>query len=60
MKIPTLQGIIRRRILVNYRAEPEVIQKILPPRFRPKLHDGQAIAGILSNTARTHSPEIRA
>jgi len=46
MKIPTLQGIIRRRILVNYRAEPEVIQKILPPRFRPKLHDGRAIAGI--------------
>ena len=46
MKIPTLQGIIKRRILVNYRAEPEAIQKILPPQFRPKLHDGRAIAGI--------------
>ena len=33
MKIPTLQGIIKRRILVNYRAEPEVIQKILPQVF---------------------------
>lgn len=46
MKIPTLQGIIKRRILVNYRAEPEVIQKILPSQFRPKLHNGKAIAGI--------------
>ena len=46
MKIPTLQGIIKRRILVNYRAETEAIQKILPSGFRPKLHDGRAIAGI--------------
>jgi uncharacterized protein YqjF (DUF2071 family) len=46
MKIPTLQGIIKRRILVNYRAEPLVIQKILPKGFRPKLHKGKAIAGI--------------
>ncbi len=46
MKIPTLQGIIKRRILVNYRAEPSAIQKILPNGFRPKLHKGKAIAGI--------------
>lgn len=46
MKIPTIQGIIKRRILINYRAEPSVIQQILPPPFRPKLHNGKAIAGI--------------
>jgi len=46
MNIPTLQGIIKRRILVNYRAEPEAIQKILPAQFRPKLHKGKAIVGI--------------
>lgn len=46
MKIPTLQGIIKRRILANYRAEPDVVQKILPAGFRPKLHKGEAIAGI--------------
>ena len=46
MKIPTLQGVIKRRILVNYRAAPNVIQKILPKGFRPKLHNGKAIAGI--------------
>lgn len=46
MKIPTMQGSIKRRILVNYQAEPSVVQKILPKGFRPKLHKGKAIAGI--------------
>lgn len=46
MKIPTIGGIIRRRILVNYRVEPDAIQPLLPPKFRPKLHEGSAIAGI--------------
>jgi uncharacterized protein YqjF (DUF2071 family) len=46
MKIPTLAGTIKRRILVNYRADPDVIQKILPEGFRPKLQDGKAVAGI--------------
>lgn len=46
MNIPTIQGIIKRRILVNYRAEPEVIHKILPNGFRPKLHKNKAVAGI--------------
>jgi hypothetical protein len=46
MKIPTLEGIIRRRLLVNFRVEPAAMQKILPSRFRPKLHRGHAIAGL--------------
>ena len=46
MKIPTIQGIIKRRVLVNYRVEPSVIQKVLPKGFRPKLYKGKAIAGI--------------
>ena len=46
MKIPTLQGVIKRRILVNYRAEPDAIQKVLPKNFHPKLHNGKAVAGI--------------
>ncbi len=46
MRIPAMQGIIQRRILVNYRVDPQVIQKLLPARFRPKLYDGHAIAGI--------------
>src|SRR5215470_15052763 len=46
MRLPTIEGVIRRRILVNYRVDPRVIRNDLPTRFRPKLHDGQAVAGI--------------
>src|SRR5580692_1939043 len=46
MKLPAINGLIRRRLLVNYRMAPEVIQPLLPAKFRPKLHDGFAIAGI--------------
>lgn len=46
MKIPAINGIIRRRILLNYRATPDVVSAILPSRFRPKLVDGHAIVGI--------------
>src|SRR6267142_5946791 len=46
MKLPIIQGIIRRRILVNFRVDPDVVQTQLPKRFTPKLHAGSAIAGI--------------
>src|ERR1044071_6066543 len=46
MKLPRIQGIIRRRILVNFRVEPSVLQRQLPSPFEPKLHNGHAIAGI--------------
>src|SRR5213594_3852799 len=46
MRLPTIEGVIRRRILTNFRVEPSVMQLRLPPRFRPKLHNGFAVAGI--------------
>jgi len=46
MKIPAIKGIIRRRLLLNYRVSPEIIQSHLPKTFRPKLVKGRAIAGI--------------
>jgi hypothetical protein len=46
MKVSNITGVIRRRILVNYRLMPEVIQPLLPAKFRPKLHRGFAIGGI--------------
>jgi hypothetical protein len=46
MRLPTIQGMIRRRILANFRIDPQVMQRHLPSRFRPKLHDGFAVAGI--------------
>jgi hypothetical protein len=45
-KLPTINGTIKRRVLVNYRADPEVVQRLLPAPFRPKLHDGHAVVGI--------------
>lgn len=46
MRLPTIRGIIDRRILVNYRVAPEVVAKLLPHPFRPKLCHGYAMAGI--------------
>jgi len=46
MKLPAIRGIIRRRILVNFRVDPEVMQAQLPGPFTPKLYAGFAIAGI--------------
>jgi Uncharacterized conserved protein (COG2071) len=41
-----LQATIERRLMVNYRADPEVVQRILPPGFRPQQANGYAVAGI--------------
>ena len=46
MRLPTIQGLIRRRILANFRVDPEAFQRLIPARFTPKLHNGFAIAGI--------------
>ena len=46
MNIRSLQGIIDRRILINFTAAPHVIQKILPAPFNPKIYNGKAIVGI--------------
>jgi hypothetical protein len=46
LRLPALQGIVRRRILVNYRVDPGIIARRLPAPFRPKLVNGWAVAGI--------------
>jgi hypothetical protein len=46
MKIPVIQGVIDRRILVNFQVDPEVLARVLPPPFRPKLVRGRGIAGV--------------
>lgn len=46
MNIPAIKGIIRRRILLNYRVSPEAVERLLPGNFRPKIFNGHAIAGI--------------
>jgi hypothetical protein len=46
MRVPVVQGIIDRRILINYQIEPDILAKVLPPPFEPKLINGVAIAGV--------------
>lgn len=46
VSISAIQGIIRRRILLNYAVDPNIVQRLLPVPFRPKLYNGFAVAGI--------------
>src|SRR5678816_666686 len=46
MRMPNVHGVIRRRLLVNFRVDPAVIRRWLPSPFQPKLQDGHAVAGI--------------
>ncbi|WP_225725056.1 MULTISPECIES: DUF2071 domain-containing protein [unclassified Nocardia] len=41
-----LSSVIERRLLVNYRADPEVVAKLLPAPLRPQLVGDRAVAGI--------------
>jgi len=45
-RIPVIKGTIKRRLLVNFRADPKVVRRILPGPFKPKLHHGYSIVGI--------------
>lgn len=44
--LPIVKGTIDRRILVNFRIDPEVVAGILPAPFRPKTVRGSAIGGV--------------
>ena len=46
MTIPIVRGLIDRRVLVNYRIDPDVLSGLLPPPFRPQLVAGFAVGGI--------------
>ncbi len=46
MRLPVVQGVIERRILVNYRVAPERLRAVLPPRFEPVTVRGFGLAGI--------------
>lgn len=46
LRVPAIQGVIERRVLVNFRIEAEAMAAKLPAPFRPKLVAGYAIGGI--------------
>jgi len=46
VKVPELTGEIERRLLINYRVDPDAVAAMLPAPFRPQLVNGYAVAGI--------------
>jgi uncharacterized protein YqjF (DUF2071 family) len=46
MRTPIFCGVIKRRFVLNYRADPKVVKRLLPASFNPKLYHGYAIVGI--------------
>ena len=44
--LPTIKGTIARRVLINFRVDPAALQRQLPTPFRPRLIDGQGMAGV--------------
>jgi Uncharacterized conserved protein (COG2071) len=46
VKPPPLVGVVQRRLLVNYRADPEITARLVPAPLRPQQVNGWAVAGI--------------
>ena len=46
MRQPRLASTVERRLLVNYRVDPQVAATLLPAPLRPQLHRGWAVGGI--------------
>jgi hypothetical protein len=46
MIIPAIKGIIDRRILINFTVDPDIISRIIPMPFRPRIYREKAIVGI--------------
>ena len=46
MDVPAVRGVIDRRILANYRIEPDALAEVLPAPFEPWTVDGDGVGGI--------------
>lgn len=44
--LPAVRGVIDRRILVNYRVDPDALDAVLPEPFEPLLVDDAGVGGI--------------
>ncbi|HET9485880.1 MAG TPA: DUF2071 domain-containing protein [Chryseosolibacter sp.] len=62
MNLPVLNGIIDRRMLINYRVDPHAVKNILPKKFEPLVINGYASGGIcllrLRNIGFKYSPSL--
>jgi hypothetical protein len=46
MRPPRMVGVVERRLLVNYRTDPEITAGLVPAPLRPQMVHGWAVAGI--------------
>jgi hypothetical protein len=46
MRSPRLASRIERRLLINYRTDPEITARLLPAPMRPRVVNGWAVSGI--------------
>jgi len=46
MRTPIFCGVIKRRFMLNYRADPKVVSRLLPAPLHPRLYHGYAIVGV--------------
>lgn len=46
MFLDTIHGLIARRVLLNFRIQPDALASVLPSPFRPKLYRGHGIGGV--------------
>ena len=46
MLVDMVHGTIARRVLLNYRIDPEALRRVLPAPFRPNLYRGMGIGGV--------------
>ena len=44
--LPSVEAVIQRRVLVNFRIKPDVLADILPRPFEPRLVNGWRMAGV--------------
>lgn len=56
--LDTIRGVIARRVLLNYRIDPDVLQRALPPGFRPKLFRGMGVGGVCMIRFRALRPRL--
>jgi len=46
MRVPIMRSVVQRRLLINYRLDPELAAAIVPAPFEPQLVNGYAVVGI--------------
>ncbi len=46
MKLPVIEGMLDRRILLNYRFDPEYLGRFVPAPFIPRIHKNNGIGGV--------------